>query len=105
MSPIATPFGFASTAAEAAAGVDLTGRRAVVTGASSGIGVETARTLAANGAEVVLAVRDVAAGERTVKDIAATTGNRALQSYRWISRTRLRLPRSRPPGTVRCTCS
>ncbi|WP_433560247.1 SDR family NAD(P)-dependent oxidoreductase [Pseudonocardia xinjiangensis] len=78
VSPIATPFGFASTAAEVAAGVDLPGRRAVVTGASSGIGVETARALAATGAEVVLAVRDVAAGERTVKDIAATTGNRAL---------------------------
>jgi NAD(P)-dependent dehydrogenase (short-subunit alcohol dehydrogenase family) len=78
VSLIKTPFGFASTAAEVAAGVDLTGRRAVVTGGASGIGVETARALAGAGAEVTLAVRDAAAGERTVKDITATTGNRAL---------------------------
>jgi NAD(P)-dependent dehydrogenase (short-subunit alcohol dehydrogenase family) len=78
MNLIQTPFGFASTAAEVAAGIDLTGRRVVVTGASSGIGVETARALAGAGAEVTLAVRDVAAGERAAKDIAATTGSTAL---------------------------
>ena len=42
----ATPFGFTSTAADVLADVDLSGRRAVVTGATSGIGVETARALA-----------------------------------------------------------
>lgn len=36
-------FGFQTTAAEVIEGVDLHGRRAVVTGASSGIGIETAR--------------------------------------------------------------
>ena len=72
-----TPFGFASTAAEVVAGVDLTGRRAVVTGAASGIGTETARALALAGAEVTLAVRDIAAGERTAKDITGTTGSTA----------------------------
>lgn len=56
-------------------GIDLTGRRAIVTGGSSGIGVETARALAATGAEVTLAVRDLAAGAATAKDITATTGN------------------------------
>ncbi|WKK23339.1 SDR family NAD(P)-dependent oxidoreductase [Streptomyces olivoreticuli] len=79
---IRTPFGFASTAAEVAAGIDLTGRRAVVTGASSGIGVETARALAGTGAEVTLAVRDTAAGERVAKDITGSTGNRALRVAR-----------------------
>jgi NAD(P)-dependent dehydrogenase (short-subunit alcohol dehydrogenase family) len=79
MSLIQTPFGFASTAAEVAAGIDLTGRRAVVTGASSGIGVETTRALAATGAEITLAVRDTAAGERVVRDITATTGSTALR--------------------------
>src|SRR5215471_4349568 len=69
-----TGFGARSTAAEVISGVDLTGRRAVVTGGASGIGVETARALAGAGAEVVLAVRDRAAGERTAADIAATTG-------------------------------
>jgi hypothetical protein len=43
---IRTPFGFRSTAAVVVAGIDLTGKRAVVTGASSGIGIETARALA-----------------------------------------------------------
>jgi NAD(P)-dependent dehydrogenase (short-subunit alcohol dehydrogenase family) len=75
MTRITTPFGFHSTAAEVAAGLDLRGRRAIVTGASSGIGVETARALAGTGAEVTLAVRDVEAGAATAADITATTGN------------------------------
>ena len=57
-------FGASTTAAEVVDGVDLHGRRAVVTGASSGIGVETARALAAAGADVTLAVRDTDAGTR-----------------------------------------
>jgi NAD(P)-dependent dehydrogenase (short-subunit alcohol dehydrogenase family) len=72
---ITTPFGFESTAAEVAEGVDLSGTRAVVTGAASGIGVETARALAGTGAGVTLAVRDLDAGARVAADITATTGN------------------------------
>ncbi|CAL9322849.1 SDR family NAD(P)-dependent oxidoreductase [Streptomyces griseoincarnatus] len=78
MSLITTPFGFSSTTDEVTRGVDLTGRRAVVTGASSGLGAETARALAAAGAEVTLAVRDVASGERAAKDITASTGRREV---------------------------
>jgi NAD(P)-dependent dehydrogenase (short-subunit alcohol dehydrogenase family) len=78
-SPITTPFGFDSTAAEVVAGVDLSGKRAIVTGGSSGIGIETARALAGAGAEVTLAVRDTGAGERTAADITATTGNAAVR--------------------------
>jgi NAD(P)-dependent dehydrogenase (short-subunit alcohol dehydrogenase family) len=74
---ITTPFGFESTAAEVAAGIDLTGKRAIVTGGSSGIGVETARVLAAAGAEVTIAVRNTAAGEQTAAEITASTGNAA----------------------------
>jgi NAD(P)-dependent dehydrogenase (short-subunit alcohol dehydrogenase family) len=66
---ITTPFGFDSTAAEVIAGIDLSGKRAIVTGGSSGIGVETARALAGAGAEVTLAVRDTGAGERVASDI------------------------------------
>ncbi|QFZ18200.1 SDR family NAD(P)-dependent oxidoreductase [Saccharothrix syringae] len=66
---ITTPFGRESTAAEVVAGIDLTGRRAIVTGGASGIGVETARALAGAGAEVTLAVRDTAAGQRVADDI------------------------------------
>ncbi|WP_336921282.1 SDR family NAD(P)-dependent oxidoreductase [Aquipuribacter sp. SD81] len=71
---ITSRFDATSTAAEVAAGTDLSGTTAVVTGGSSGIGVETARALAGAGAAVTLAVRDTAAGDRTAEDIAATTG-------------------------------
>ena len=49
---ITTPFTATSTADDVVRGVDLTGLRAVVTGASSGLGRETARVLAIAGAEV-----------------------------------------------------
>ena len=72
---LTTSFTAESTAAEVLAGIDLTGRRAIVTGGASGIGIETARALAGAGAEVTLAVRDLAAGQRTAADILATTAN------------------------------
>ncbi len=75
MTLITTRFTATSTADEVAAGHHLDGRRAVVTGASSGIGIETARSLARAGAEVVLAVRDTTAGARVAADITATTGS------------------------------
>ena len=71
---ITTPFDRDSTALEVIEGVDLTGKRAIVTGGSSGIGVETARALAVAGAEVTLAVRNLGAGEATAKDINVSTG-------------------------------
>ena len=54
------------------------GRRFVVTGASSGIGLEVARALAGAGAEVVLAVRDAAKGERVVADVPELADGRAV---------------------------
>jgi NAD(P)-dependent dehydrogenase (short-subunit alcohol dehydrogenase family) len=66
---ITTPFGATSTAAEVIAGVDLRGKRAIVTGGASGIGLETARALAGAGADVTLAVRDLAQGQRAVDEI------------------------------------
>ncbi|CAN6324647.1 unnamed protein product [Urochloa humidicola] len=58
------PSGFsgASTAEEVTAGVDGHGLVAVITGASSGIGLETARVLALRGVHVAMAVRNVSAG-------------------------------------------
>ncbi len=72
---VTTPFGFESTAADVIEGVDLTGRSAIVTGASSGIGVETARALAAAGASVTLAVRNRSSGDRVAAVIRDSTGN------------------------------
>ena len=74
MTRLTTPFDHDTMALEVVAGIDLTGKRALVTGGSSGIGVETARALAVAGAEVTLAVRDIHAGETTAKDINSTTG-------------------------------
>jgi NAD(P)-dependent dehydrogenase (short-subunit alcohol dehydrogenase family) len=54
------------------------GRRFVVTGASSGLGLATARELARGGARVVLAVRDVTAGERVAAELGGATEIRAL---------------------------
>ena len=63
-------YGVATTAAEIVADLDLHGRRAIVTGASSGIGVETTRALASTGADVTLAVRNVDAGNKIADAIA-----------------------------------
>ena len=63
-----------STSLEVVDGVDLTGTSAIVTGASSGIGVETARALASAGATVTLAVRDTSAGHRAAASIRESTG-------------------------------
>jgi NAD(P)-dependent dehydrogenase (short-subunit alcohol dehydrogenase family) len=71
---IQTGFTATSTADEVIAGVDLTGKRAVVTGGASGIGVETARVLASAGADVTIAVRNVDAGHETAGQIHETTG-------------------------------
>ena len=70
-----TPFGFSSTADEVIRGISLTGKRAIVTGGSSGIGIETARVLASAGAEVTLAVRNTEAGHKVAAEIQAATGN------------------------------
>jgi NAD(P)-dependent dehydrogenase (short-subunit alcohol dehydrogenase family) len=75
---ITTPFGATSTATDVIAGVNLSGRRAIVTGGASGIGIETARALAGAGAEVTLAVRNVEAGDRVAEDLVSTTGNKEV---------------------------
>jgi NAD(P)-dependent dehydrogenase (short-subunit alcohol dehydrogenase family) len=74
MTLITSSFTSRTTALEVVDDVDLSGRRAVVTGGASGIGVETARALAHAGAQVTLAVRDTAAGARAAEDVATTSG-------------------------------
>lgn len=72
---ITSPFHAHSTAAEVIAGHDLTGKTALVTGASSGIGIETARALLSAHAEVILAVRDAEKGERVAQQLRSATNN------------------------------
>jgi NAD(P)-dependent dehydrogenase (short-subunit alcohol dehydrogenase family) len=66
-----TKFGATSTTDEVLQGVDLTGKRILVTGVSAGIGVETARALAAHGAEVIGTARDLEKAERATAHIHA----------------------------------
>ena len=64
-------FGSESTTDDVLEGVDLSGKLVLITGAASGLGQETARSLAAHGADVVLAVRDGAKGEDAAAPIRA----------------------------------
>ena len=74
-----TLFGATSTTEDVLSGVNLKVKRILVTGVSAGIGVETARSLAAHGAQVVGAVRDLnkakVATEQVRKDAAANGGS------------------------------
>jgi NAD(P)-dependent dehydrogenase (short-subunit alcohol dehydrogenase family) len=65
-------FGFDSTADDVLSGTDLTGTRVLVTGASAGLGLETARSLVAHGASVVGVVRDVARARAALDEVGAT---------------------------------
>ncbi len=79
MTTIASPLAPRATALEVVQGIDLTGKTAVITGASSGIGVETARALLSAGASVILAVRDTGKGEKIAAELRESTGNQKAQ--------------------------
>lgn len=66
---MAKEFDATSTTDEVLSGVNLQGRRVLVTGVSAGIGVETARSLAAHGAQVVGAARDLAKAEGATAEV------------------------------------
>ncbi len=72
---MAKVFGATSTTEDVLEGVELRGKRVLVTGVSAGLGVETARALAAHGAEVVGAVRDLAKAERATDEVRADAAN------------------------------
>ncbi len=69
--PLASPFGYRSTALEVIAGVDLSGKTALVTGGYSGLGTETVRALAAAGARVLVAARRP---DKAAEDLADVKG-------------------------------
>src|SRR5688500_11899546 len=64
-----TKLGARTTAQEALRGASLAGKRAIVTAASSGRGIETSRVLALAGADVIMAVRNVGSGEEVATQI------------------------------------
>ena len=79
---MANTFGYTSTTDEVLEGVDLRGKRILVTGVSAGLGVETARSLAAHGAHVVGAARDLNKAETATvqvrKDAESSGGSLEL---------------------------
>ncbi len=72
---ISSPYGAFTDAKDVVADIDLGGRTAIVTGGATGIGIETARALALAGADVMLAVRNLEAGEAAAADINASIGD------------------------------
>ena len=76
---MAKMFGETSTTDEVLSGVKLMDKRVLVTGVSAGLGVETARSLAAHGAQVVGAARDLkkadAATDQVRKDASSNAGS------------------------------
>jgi NAD(P)-dependent dehydrogenase (short-subunit alcohol dehydrogenase family) len=72
---MAGPFGANSTTDDVLAGFDFSGKRVLVTGVSAGLGVETARALAAHGVQVVGAARDLAKAKRATAEVRAQTAN------------------------------
>ena len=80
----ATSFGATSTTDEVLSGKNLKGKRILVTGVSAGLGVETARSLAAHGAQVVGAARDLSKAETATAQVrkdAAANGGLGLDSF------------------------
>ncbi|WP_296677271.1 oxidoreductase [Novosphingobium sp.] len=69
--PIASPFGYRSTAREVVQGIDLAGKVAVVTGGYSGLGTETVRALAGAGARVIVGARRP---DQAAQDLAGVAG-------------------------------
>ena len=89
---MAKTFGAASTTDDVLEGVDLSGKRILVTGVSAGLGVETARTLAAHGALVVGAARDLSKAKAATEQVRAGAAKGGGLETR---RTRSRLARQR----------
>lgn len=78
-------FGSESTTDEVLEGIELSGRWVLVTGASAGLGQETARAVAAHGGNLVLGVRDVVKGERAAEPVrAAAAGTGAKVELREV---------------------
>ncbi|MGN8001463.1 SDR family NAD(P)-dependent oxidoreductase [Sphingomonas sp. 22176] len=79
MDRLSTPFGFQSTAADVLRGIDLAGKRIIVTGGAAGIGLETTRALLLAGAHVTLAVRRPEAAVTVVEELRGQVPGAAIE--------------------------
>jgi NAD(P)-dependent dehydrogenase (short-subunit alcohol dehydrogenase family) len=80
--------GAKSTTEDVLEGVDLRGKRILVTGVSAGLGVETARALVARGADVVGTARDLEKARRATSEVSKLR-RRAARISRWSNSTSL----------------
>jgi NAD(P)-dependent dehydrogenase (short-subunit alcohol dehydrogenase family) len=71
-------FGHGTKALDVVEGLDLSGKTAIITGAASGLGVETARALASVGVRLVLPVRSVERGQKVADELKAETKNHSI---------------------------
>ncbi|WP_066765284.1 SDR family NAD(P)-dependent oxidoreductase [Sphingobium sp. CCH11-B1] len=71
--PLDSGFGARTTASDVLAGMDLTGKRAIVTGGHSGLGLETTKALAAAGAQVIVGARNPEVARMATRDIPGVT--------------------------------
>src|SRR5271157_5339903 len=76
---MAKALGAESTADEVLEGIDLSGKRILVTGVSAGLGVETARALVAHGADVVGAARDLTKAKAATAGVLAGANGGGLE--------------------------
>lgn len=76
---IKTKFGFHSTTDEVISGINLAGKRAIVTGGASGIGIETVKALAKAGAAVTIAARNIEAGRIVADEINRTVAKTKVE--------------------------
>jgi NAD(P)-dependent dehydrogenase (short-subunit alcohol dehydrogenase family) len=74
MSADRSNFDHDTTADEVLEGIDLSGKLVLITGGASGLGTETARAMAAKGAHIVIAARDMAKGEEAAKTVREAAG-------------------------------
>lgn len=72
-------FGHDTTTDEVLQGIDLSGKQALVTGGSGGLGAETARALASRGARVVITARNLEKGESVARGIRESTGQDGVE--------------------------
>lgn len=75
-------FNHESTSGDVIAGIDLAGKQVVITGASAGLGIETAKTLAGAGAHVVMAARDMARLEQAINGIREQLPDASIDTVR-----------------------
>src|SRR6476661_2229814 len=103
MARITTGFGFSSTTSDVTEGIDFTGKRVIVTGGASGIGIETARAFANIGAEVTLAVRNVEAATPIAQELRESTGNNDIFVARMDLADLSTITEFATSGPARCT--